>query len=230
MMTRFLAIVSGKGGTGKTTTAINLGTALVGYGRDVIVVDANFVNPNVSLHLGNPVLPFTICNALRNEKSIRQVAYRHRSGLRIIPANVNDDFSDEDTKNFSNVLLELMGTAELVIVDTSSHLTDDVVKSFDMALVVTNLEMPSVAEALKTVKRMERNGVKVVGVVVNKVRGRNEISLDDVKSMIGKPVVCVVPYDEKVEESLVLKHPVTYLYPESKASKSFNELASRLVG
>ena len=64
-MTRFIAIASGKGGTGKTTTAINLGTAMTEFGREVIVLDANVSKPNVSLHLGTPKLKFTLHDALK---------------------------------------------------------------------------------------------------------------------------------------------------------------------
>ncbi len=39
-MTKFIVIASSKGGVGKTTTAINLGTAITSFGRDVIVLDA----------------------------------------------------------------------------------------------------------------------------------------------------------------------------------------------
>jgi len=38
-MTKYIAIISGKGGVGKTTTAINLGFALNRIGRDVAIVD-----------------------------------------------------------------------------------------------------------------------------------------------------------------------------------------------
>ena len=39
-MTKFIAVVSGKGGTGKTTTAVNLAASLNNLGRDVILLDA----------------------------------------------------------------------------------------------------------------------------------------------------------------------------------------------
>jgi septum site-determining protein MinD len=48
MMGKVYAIVSGKGGTGKTTTTINLGAALTKFKSDVIIVDANLTTPNLS--------------------------------------------------------------------------------------------------------------------------------------------------------------------------------------
>ena len=42
-MAKVYAIVSGKGGVGKTSAAINLGTSLTKLGEDVIVVDGNLI-------------------------------------------------------------------------------------------------------------------------------------------------------------------------------------------
>jgi cellulose biosynthesis protein BcsQ len=51
-MVKLIAIISGKGGVGKTTTAINLGAALNSFGKEVIVVDANLTTPKNSIERG----------------------------------------------------------------------------------------------------------------------------------------------------------------------------------
>ena len=53
-MKKILVITSGKGGVGKTTTAINLGAAINYFGKDVVVIDANLTTPNVGIHLNSP--------------------------------------------------------------------------------------------------------------------------------------------------------------------------------
>ena len=59
-MSKIIAIVSGKGGVGKTTSAINLGVALNKFGKNVVVVDANLTTPNIGLHLGAPIVPISL--------------------------------------------------------------------------------------------------------------------------------------------------------------------------
>jgi len=59
-MAKIYAILSGKGGVGKTTTAINLGTTLNHLGESVIIVDANLTTPNIGIHLGAPIVPVTL--------------------------------------------------------------------------------------------------------------------------------------------------------------------------
>ncbi len=64
-MTKYLVIASGKGGVGKTTSALNIGAALTDFGRDVIVVDANLSKPNIGLHLGRNILGSSFNDALK---------------------------------------------------------------------------------------------------------------------------------------------------------------------
>jgi len=58
-MTKFIAVISGKGGVGKTTVAINLALALISVGRRTVVIDADLHTPNVGLHLGAHFAPKT---------------------------------------------------------------------------------------------------------------------------------------------------------------------------
>src|SRR3989344_4661915 len=87
-MTKYLVIASGKGGVGKTTLAINIGKALVDFGRDVIVVDGNVSKPNIGLHLGSTKLPSTLHDVLKREKNIREAIYMHPSGIKVIPGSI----------------------------------------------------------------------------------------------------------------------------------------------
>ena len=51
-MTVKVGILSGKGGVGKTSTAVNMAAAMSYFGRDVVVIDGNLSTPNLGLHLG----------------------------------------------------------------------------------------------------------------------------------------------------------------------------------
>ena len=69
-MSKLITITSGKGGVGKTTTAINLGAALNAFGKDVVVLDANLTTPNVGLHLGAPLVPVSLNHVLSGKANI----------------------------------------------------------------------------------------------------------------------------------------------------------------
>ena len=69
-MTRIIAVVSGKGGVGKTTMVANIGVALAKMGKNVIILDANLTTPSLGLHLGVPLYPITIHDVLKDQKNI----------------------------------------------------------------------------------------------------------------------------------------------------------------
>lgn len=89
-MTKVITITSGKGGVGKTTTAINLAAALNSLGKDVILVDSNLTTPNVGIHLGAPIVPVTLNHVLLGKAKVGDAIYEHSSGTKILPSSLSE--------------------------------------------------------------------------------------------------------------------------------------------
>ena len=88
-MSKIIVITSGKGGVGKTTTAINLGAAINDFGKDALVIDANLTTPNVGIHLNSPEVPVSLNNILSKDADVFEAVYEHESGLKIIPSSLS---------------------------------------------------------------------------------------------------------------------------------------------
>lgn len=233
-MTKFIAVASAKGGVGKTTTALNLGTALSNFGKDVVVVDANFSTPHISLHLGSPKLSLTLNDSIKGRADIRDVAYLHPSGVRIIPSSIALEDSNVNMGLLQETLIGLIGATELVLMDTAGGIGKEAkaaIRSADEVIVVVTPEILSIAEALKTINIAEENGNKVIGVVLNRVKGdKFEVSKKSAEALLDKPVIGIIPEDNSVLRSLALKHPVVYTHPDSAAAIGFKNLAAKLMG
>lgn len=235
-MTRIICVASGKGGTGKTTLVANLGIALAEMRKDVVILDANLTTPNLGLHLGVPLFPTTLHDVLKGKAAIKDAIYEHESGLRIVPAGIAlSDLRGVDARDLSNSLLDLLGNAEIVIVDASAGLGREALaamESADELLLITNPDLPSVTDALKAAKLAEQIGTKVIGVVINRVTGKeHEMSIDEIKSMLENiEILEEVPEDIHIQRSIAKRSPVVHHKPGSDASQRIKRLAARLVG
>ena len=234
-MTKFIVIASSKGGVGKTTTAINLGTALTLFGKDVVVVDCNMNTPNVSLYLGAASVPVTLHDVLNKNKKITDAMYMHSHGLKIIPAsNSIKEKGKIDYERLTRILKDLSGKADYIIIDSSAGIGEGAITSMKMAdelLVVSTPELPAVADALKTMKLAKEYNKKVRGVILTRAyEDELELSRSDVEAMLETKVIAIIPEDETMREAVKMKNPVMHTHPNSPASLGYKKLASELIG
>ena len=232
-MTKFVAVVSGKGGAGKTTSTLNLGQALTNLGKKVILLDANLVTPNLSIQLGFMNPDGTINKFLRKEKNLKEVTYLHESGLSLIPASPSfNEFQKTNSQNISKIFEHLQNTVDIVLIDSPSGLgfeVEQVLKNSDEAVIVVNPTISSVVDALKTIQIAKKNENFITGILLNMSNGgRNELKVTEVEEILGHPIIANIRHDRKIRKSLHHKMPVTYKYPRSRSSKEFNKLADHL--
>ncbi|MEA3514178.1 MAG: cell division ATPase MinD [Nanoarchaeota archaeon] len=234
-MTKFLVIASGKGGVGKTTTSINLAAALRECGKDVIIVDGDLINPNVSLYLGSDEVEHTLHDVLRGEISISEAIYTHPSGIKVIPSSISlSDLPHAHYKALGRALSPLEGYTDLVIVDSHPGINKDAQHIFKLAdelLVVTVPELSAVTDAMKTIRMAESLGTNVMGVLINrKERKGYEMESKEIESFLEKPVIGEIAEDKNVKKAAIENFPVYNLYPKSAASRDFRKLAASMAG
>lgn len=232
---KVITITSGKGGVGKTTTAINLGTALNSFGKEVIIVDANLTTPNVGLHLGAPIVPVNLNHVMQGKAKVTDAIYEHDSGTKIIPSSLSvKELRKINPEKLKDITKRLRGLADFVILDSAAGLGDEATKSMEAAdelVIVTNPEITAVTDALKTVKLAQELGKSVKGVIVTRVAGdKNEMSIGNVKEMLDLPVLGVVPHDKNILASLRHKDSVTHLYPYSRSALAYKRIAAKMAG
>lgn len=235
-MTRIIACVSGKGGAGKTMIAANLGVALAEMGKDVVVLDANLTTPNLGLHLGVPLYPTTLHDVLKGKARIQDAIYEHPSGLKIIPAGIAlKDLRGVDVRNLSSAVLDLLGNVDIVIIDSAAGLGREAlaaIESADELLLITNPELPALADALKAAKLAEQFGTKISGVVVNRITGKShELRKRDISTMLGDiELLAEIPEDRSVQEAIAKRMPVVHHKSSGDASRELKALAGKLIG
>ena len=233
-VSKIIGCISAKGGVGKTTSAINLAAALNHFGKSVVLVYANLTTPNVGIYLGLPVAPVTLHDVLRGRKEIRQAVFQHKSGLKLVPASISvKDAKKVEPHKLANAVMDLDGHSDFIILDGSPGITKEsmaVIKAANEVLIVTNPELASVTDALKTIKLCKEFKKDIFGVVVTKTNVKNaDMSMKAIEEMLEIPVVGVVPEDRAVKFAIANREAVVHNYPRSAAAVQYKKLAAEIL-
>jgi len=232
-MTKFIAVVSGKGGVGKTTCTLNVGQALAKMGKDVVLLDANIVTPNLAIHLGQMNPEGTLNKFLRKEKSLKEIMYLHESGISLIPASPSlSEYQRTNPQKLHKVFELLENAADFVLVDSPSGLGYDVLhilKNTDEALIVVNPTLSSVMDGLKTIQLAKENNNTVAGIVINMSHGKDEMTPKEIENILEHPIIANIGHHKKVRRAAHKQMPLTYLYPRSRPAKEFTKVAQHLA-
>lgn len=233
-MKKIIVITSGKGGVGKTTTAINLGAAMNYFGKDVLIIDGNLTTPNVGIHLNSPEVPINLNHVLSGKADAYEAVYEHESGIKIMPSSLSikelSKIRPEKVKDFKEDFKKI---SDYIIMDSAAGLGTEALSIINMAdelIIVTNPEMPAITDALKTIKLAEQMKRPITGVIVTRVRKNDfEMQPETVKEMLEIPILGMVPEDTSIQKALHLKDAVVHTHPKCNASRAYKEIAAKIL-
>lgn len=234
-MTRRIAIVSGKGGVGKTTTVTNLASVIPLFGKSVIAVDANFTAPNLGLHLGAPINTIHFHHVLREQAEVFDAIHSHPIGFHYIPAGLSlDDIKQVDLDSYLTAIDDITHFYDVMLLDCAPGLGSDAMVGIASAtemLVVVNPEWTSITDAMKTIKFAEEIGVPSTGVILNRKRNETIEPLNDhIETFLDAPILAEIPEDRNVRKGVAYCKPVVHKRPNSRASLVYRKLAANLLG
>jgi septum site-determining protein MinD len=233
---RVIAIVSGKGGVGKTVSAVNIAASLNLLGHDVTIVDANLSTPHVALHFGAPHVPTTIHHVLQKKNKIHEALYEHHSGTKIVAgSNMLKDLYGLQINydHFSEAINNLRRNSEVIVIDSAPGLGSETlmaIKACDDVVVLTNPNIFSVSEALKIIKISKDLGKNIKGVVITRARlDDKEMKIENIQQLIEEPVLAVIQEDDAIRESIIKNDAVVHSHPESKIAHAYMDLSKRIL-
>jgi septum site-determining protein MinD len=233
--TRVIAIVSGKGGVGKTTFAANLSIALTTLGQRVLVIDCNVTTPHLSYYLGVKNFSATLNNIFAGEIE-PAFAAQDQNGVMFIPASEKFvDLKSVDMKDLDKIVkkLEDKGRFDFIILDAAAGLGREAlgtVNASDEIIFLTTPTAPSIMDITRADEVARLMGHKKFGMVLNMVRGKDhEIPAEKAEDLFQMPVLGKIPYDEGILDSTAEGVPIIWMKPNSKSVKYFFEVARRVI-
>lgn len=240
---RCIAIVSGKGGVGKTNLAVNLSILLSRSGKRVLLLDADWGLGNADTVLG--ISPkYTIQHFVLGEKELPDIIIpgpenllliANGSGMREL-ANLDPSQRDHILSSLAN----LEKVADIMVIDSGAGLSRNVL-SFALAaseiLVVTSPEPTAIRDAYATIKVIsQENKDANISIVVNMVE--DEIEAKNVAKRISNAAnffldlnvryLGYVVNDRNVQKAVSRRNPFITSYPYSPASKCLFDITREL--
>lgn len=236
---RVIAVMAGKGGSGKSVVATNLAVA-IGMRTEpeqVAIVDADLQFGDVALMMQiDPVRTIDDLIGrldLITDGQLHASLIPHESGVRVLPAPLLPVKPEEiPGKSVVAVIERLRSTFSTIVVDTGGMFDEHLIEILDHAdsvIAVVDMDLPSVKNAKVALETMRARGFgmdKVV-LVVNRVNSKARLDLGELERSLGLRVGGSVPSDRLVPQSVNEGIPLLALSPRSKVARSFLALAER---
>ena len=233
------AVLSGKGGTGKTSVCAGIATALAQEGLRVLCIDCDVGLRNLDISLGiadSGALSFL--DVSQGHYPLEQAA-RHPlyPNLFFLTAPMNCPAEKIDADSFGDFLREARRKFDYIFLDAPAGVDAGfrlVSKGAERFLLVTGAGPAAVRDAARVGDILELMGKKDVRLIVNRVDrkllGTVQITVDDVMDNAGLPLMGIVPEDANVTLAASFGHPLFYFAPKCPAAKAFRRIARRVQG
>lgn len=228
-MGKVIGIISIKGGVGKTTLSASVASELVhGYGKKVLLVDANYSAPNLGLHMDIVKPGKTIHDVLSGRERIWGAIHK-RYGVDVIPGSYVYNHEIQPLK-LKDRLSKIKDEYDFVIIDSSPSLNEEVLSAMlasDNLFVVTTPDYPTLSCSLRAAKLAKQRGKPISGIIVNKIRDpKYELTLAEMEDAIGVPIIARIPDDKTNVRALFTRIPTSLYDNKSKFSKEVNKLCA----
>ena len=247
-LARVLTVTSGKGGVGKSNTAINLAVQFKKMGQRVIILDADFGLANIEIMFG-AVPKHNLYDLIYQGKNIKDIITWGPMDVGFISggsgiagmSNLSVDYLTYIIKN----LTQLDEMADIIIVDTGAGISDAVLEFLIASgeiLLVTTPEPTSITDSYSLLKALNRHPryskeESQIKVIANKVSGGHEgrdlfEKLDTVVTRYLKIPISylgMIPQDVQLSRAVMQQMPVSIQNPESKSAQAYEMMAAKLM-
>jgi flagellar biosynthesis protein FlhG len=243
MPARVIAVTSGKGGVGKTNIVANLGYTFARMGKKVLILDADLGLGNLDVLLG--LAPkYNLSHVIMGEKSVSDIIVEGPGEMLILPASSGiQELTQLTPQQKVEILCELDGmidSVDVLLIDTAAGISSNVMDFSVTAqeiIVVVSPEPTAITDAyalmkVLSLKYAEKSCKVIVNLVGTAQQGREVFRqlnlvadrfLDMTVEYIGS-----VLFDANVTQGVKQQKLVSNLYPDSRASKCFENLAREI--
>lgn len=238
-MGELIAVVSGKGGTGKTSVCAGVAIALASSGAKVLCIDCDVGLRNLDLSLGmSDFCSLSFLDIMeRNYPLSFSSQHSIYPTLFFLTAPVNRPVEEIDPIAFGNMLQEARKHFDYVFLDAPAGVDAGfrlVAAPADRILLVTGPGAAAVRDAARVGELLELMGKKDIRLIVNRVQksilSQLKLTIDDVMDTAGLPLLGIVLEDPNVTLAASSGTPLQRYHKRSPAVAACKRIAKRIQG
>lgn len=206
-MGQVLAVISGKGGTGKTTLCAGIASCLAAEGQRVLCIDADIGLRNLDIALGMaelPVLSFTDVYLGLYPLS-RAAKHPDIPNLSLLTAPIRENPEHISFTAFDRLLQQVRQEYDWCLIDSAAGLGTGfrlTTRFADQIIVASTPDPASLRDASRAVDLLALEHITQLRLVVNRVEpkmfSRMHLTIDDMMDGVGLPLIGMVPEDPNV--------------------------------
>lgn len=235
---KVLGFFSGKGGTGKTTVAVNTAVNLAKAGKRVMLVDLDLQFGDIAISLDSD-FKYSIVDLVQDRggitiENINSFAMDHSSGMRVLCAPKSSEFAEYVKVSHVEKIIDIMRPYyEYVIIDMAASFSEVTITACENCgeiYMVYNNDILSLKNAKMCYDILDQLHQKdKLQFIINKYE-KGLIKPSDFSKMFGSDLYYVIPSDSKAAISSINKGmPVVLSQPRSSLANALNHMTDKII-
>ncbi|ARP51207.1 MULTISPECIES: ParA family protein [Caproicibacterium] len=250
-MSRIIAVSNQKGGVGKTTTAVNLSSALGAAGKRTLLVDTDPQgNSSSGVGVDRRKLKVSVYDVLIRDLAVQKAILKTEfNNLSLLPSSLDLSGAEIELVDkphreiiLKRALADIRDQYDYILIDCPPSLgfiTTNALIAADSVLIPIQCEfyalegLSQLINSVRRVKRQYNRGLEIEGVLLTMYDGRLNLTqqvVDEVKKYFKDEVFkTVIPRTVRLSEAPSFGQPIQYFDRNCKGAKAYNALAVELI-
>jgi len=248
VLSKIIVVTSGKGGVGKTTTSASFATGLALQGHKTVVIDFDVGLRNLDLIMGcERRVVYDLINVINGDASLSQALIQDKRcpNLYVLATSQTRDKDALDKPGVGRILDELQQQFDYIVCDSPAGIERGALMALyfaDEAIVVTNPEVSSVRDSdrilgiINAKSRRAEQGLEpvrehllITRYVPERVAAGEMLGMDDIRELLGIPLIGIIPESESVLQSSNAGVPVIH-DTQSRSGMAYADFVARFLG